>query len=88
MQFTIIDRADAPAQGPDRRKRRNPEIEAMVAQLTPGQVARIELNEDEKPRPLVEQLYKAAARGGKIIDIWEVGGLLYAENIADLERRS
>lgn len=79
MQFEMIAKADAPAQGPDRRKRRMPQIEEMVDQLEPGKVARIQLGEEEKPRPLIEGIYKAAARRNKVVDVWEVGGLLYAE---------
>ncbi|MCC6312623.1 MAG: hypothetical protein IT337_01320 [Thermomicrobiales bacterium] len=81
MQYEIIERAEAPAQGPDRRRRRAPEIDEMVGALKPGKVARIELGENEKPRPFVEQVFKSAARQGKIVDVWEVGGLLYAEQV-------
>jgi hypothetical protein len=81
MQFEMIAKADAPAQGPERRKRRMPQIEEMVGQLEPGMVARIQLGEDEKPRPVLEAIYKAAARRNKVVDVWEVGGLLYAEAI-------
>ncbi|MGI9253019.1 MAG: hypothetical protein ACR2J8_04680 [Thermomicrobiales bacterium] len=83
MNFEIIDKSDAPAQGPERRKRRNPAIEEMVTSLEPGKVARIQLDEDEKPRPLVEQIFKTGARQGKIVDVWEVGGLLFAEQVTD-----
>lgn len=81
MQFDMIAKADAPAQGPDRRKRRMPQIEEMVGQLDAGRVARIQLGEDEKPRPIVEAIYKAATRQHKVVDVWEVGGLLYAEAV-------
>lgn len=82
MQYEIIAKSEAPAAGPDRRKRRLPEVEEMVAALGPGTVARITLGEDEKPRPLIEQIYRSAARHGKIVDLWESGGLLYAEESA------
>ncbi len=83
MNFEIIEKSDAPAQGPERRKRRNPAIEEMVGLLEPGKVARIKLDEDEKPRPLVEQIFKTGARNGTIVDVWEVGGLLFAEQVTD-----
>jgi hypothetical protein len=79
MQYTYIDQSDAPAPAPDRAKRRIAGVEELVAGLTPGKVARIELGEGEKPRPVVEQLFKAAARQRKLIDVYDVGGLLYAE---------
>lgn len=82
MQFEMIASADAPPAGPERRKRRMPEVEEMVAALRPGMVARITLGEDEKPRPVIEQIYRSAARHGKIVDLWESGGLLYAEESA------
>ena len=81
MQFEMIAKADAPAQGPDRRKRRMPQIEELVGQLEAGRVARIQLAENEKPRPIIEAVYKAAARQNKVVDVWEVGGLLYAEAV-------
>jgi hypothetical protein len=83
MNYEIIEKSDAPAQGPDRRKRRLPAIEEMVAALEVGKVARIQLADDEKPRPIIEQIFKTGARHGKIVDVWEVGGMLYAEQVAD-----
>ena len=56
MQFEMIAKADAPAQGPDRRKRRMPQIEDLVGQLEPGRVARIQLAENEKPRVAMQTL--------------------------------
>ena len=82
MQITIIPKAEAPARGPLRPKQRSPEAEALVDGLAPGQVARIELGDGEKPRPITEHLYRAATRRGKLIDIWEVGGIFYAELVA------
>jgi hypothetical protein len=83
MNFEIIEKSEAPAQGPERRKRRNPAIEEMVSLLEPGKVARIKLDDDEKPRPLIEQIYKTGARNGKIVDVYEVGGMLFAEQVLD-----
>jgi len=81
MLYTMIPKSEAPAQGPERRKRRIPEIDDLVTALEPGTVARIELGEDEKPRPIIEQIFKAGARQGKVVDVWEVGGQLYAERL-------
>ena len=82
MRVTMIAKSEAPAQGPDRRKRRIPEVEEMIGSLAAGTVARIELGEDEKPRPIIEQIYRSAARRGKIVDIWDVGGQLYVEELS------
>lgn len=79
MNYTIIEREAAPARSPDRAKRRIEGMEALVASLEPGKVARIELGDDENPRRVSEQLYKTANRAGKLVDMWEVGGILYAE---------
>lgn len=81
MNYTMIAKSEAPAQGPERRKRRIPAIDELISSLQPGSVARIELAEDEKPRPVIEQIYKAGARHSKVVDVWEVGGLLYAEQL-------
>ena len=79
MNFTLIDRQEAPARGPERSKRRIPGIEELVASLEAGKAARIELGENEKPRLVTEQLYKTATRAGKLVDVWEADGVLYAE---------
>ena len=79
MNYMLIDRQEAPARAPERAKRRIPEMEELVDSLVPEKVARIELAEGEKPRLVVEQLFKTAVRRGKMVDVWEVGGVLYAE---------
>jgi len=81
MRYSMIAKSEAPAQGPERRKRRIPEIDDLVQGLEPGSVARIELGEDEKARLVIEQIFKAGARQGKVVDVWEVGGQLYAEQM-------
>jgi hypothetical protein len=81
VRYSMIAKSEAPAQGPERRKRRVPEIDDLVRGLEPGAVARIELGEDEKARPIIEQIFKAGARQGKVVDVWEVGGQLYAEQM-------
>lgn len=78
----MIPKAEAPAQGPERRKRRLPEIDELIGGLAAGQVARIELGEDEKPRPIIEQIYKTGTRQGKLVEVWEVGGQLYVEQVS------
>ena len=83
MQYAYIDQAEAPAPAPDRAKRRVAGVEELVAGLEPGKVAKIELEDGEKPRPILEQLFKAAARQRKLIDVYDVGGLLYAEMMTD-----
>lgn len=79
MNYTMIAKTDAPARLPERLRRRILGMEELVGGLTAGQVARIELQEGEKPRVVTEQLFKTAARHGKLVDVWEVGDVLYAE---------
>ena len=79
MNYTLIDRQEAPARAPERAKRRVPGMDELVGSLVPGKGARIELAEDEKPLRVTDQLFKTAARQGKTVDVWEVGGVLYAE---------
>ncbi|MDP9365638.1 MAG: hypothetical protein M3Q10_15690 [Chloroflexota bacterium] len=79
MNYTVIAREEAPARGPERNRRRVQGMEALVAALEPGKVARIELADEEKPRAVTEQLFKTATRAGKLVDVWEVDGVLYAE---------
>ena len=82
MNFTLIDRQEAPARAPERAKRRIRGMDELVASLVPGKVARIELAEGDKPLRVSDQLFKTATRQGKLVDVWEVGGILYAE-VAD-----
>jgi len=79
VNYTIIEREAAPARSPERTKRRIEGMDSLVSSLEPGKVARIELGDDENPRRVSEQVYKTANRSGKLVDIWEVGGILYAE---------
>ena len=79
MQYEMIAAGDAPPPGPERRKRRLPEVEALIGELGPDAVAKVSLGEDEKPRPIMEHLYRSAARHGKAIEVWESGGHLYVE---------
>lgn len=79
MNYTFIDQQDAPARSPERGRRRVAGLDELVAGLTPGKVGRIELDEEEKPRAVTDQLFKTAARSGKLVDVWEVGGIIYTE---------
>jgi len=79
MNFTIIAREEAPARAPERTKRRIPGVVDLVGSLEPGKIARIELAEDERARVVTEQVFRAATRAGKLVDVWEVDGVLYAE---------
>ena len=81
MNYTFIDRLEAPARPPERAKRRMPAVTELVDALSPGKVARIELEEGEKALRVTDQLFKTAARQGKVVDVWEVGGVIYAELI-------
>lgn len=81
MQYEMIPKAEAPAQGPERRKRRLPEVEELVKALDGSTVARIKLGEDERPRQVVEQIFKTGVRLGRPVDVWEVGGFLYVETV-------
>ncbi|HEU5433207.1 MAG TPA: hypothetical protein VFU81_16185 [Thermomicrobiales bacterium] len=82
MQYTFVDRMEAPAAAPDRAKRRIPGVDELVAGLEPAKVAKIALEDGEKPRVIAEQLFRTAARQRKLIDVYEVGGVLYAEMIS------
>ena len=79
MNYTIIARQEAPARPPERVRRRIAGIDTLVGSLEVGKVARIELGEDEKPRVAIEQLFRTASRAGKLVDVWEADGVLYAE---------
>ncbi|MDQ3780702.1 MAG: hypothetical protein M3354_09190 [Chloroflexota bacterium] len=79
MKHSMIEQSDAPARPPERGKRRVSGMDELVETLMPGKVARIEIEEDEKQRNVTEQLFKTAARSGKLVDVWEVGGILYAQ---------
>jgi hypothetical protein len=79
MNYTFIDRSDAPARAPERARRRVEGMDELIAALEPGKVARIEMSENEKPRGVADQVYKTATRSGMLVDVWDVGGILYVE---------
>ena len=79
MQYTLIDSSEAPARMPRRARRRHPEIEELIAALEPGKVARITVPKGTKGRSVGYRIMQTAARRRKMIDVWEVGGVLYAE---------
>lgn len=75
MQYTLIDEQDAPTRPTGRRGgRRHRELDVLVAALTPGQVARIDLSDADKPGPIRKQLFEAAARAGRSVEVWEGSG--------------
>lgn len=83
MRYTFVDRAEAPARLPARGRRRFPDIDGLIAALEPGKVAKIELDEGEKTRVVTEHLFKSAAHQRRLLTVWEVGGILYAELVTD-----
>ena len=54
-------------------------MEGLVASLAPGKVARIIPEEGKNSLRTVSQLYKTATKAGKLVNVWEVGGIIYAE---------
>ena len=87
MKYGFVPEADAPPPVLERKKRRIAGLDELVVGLLPGQVARIELEEGERPRPLIEQLYQTAARHGKLLDLWETGGIFYAAVVTSDDHR-
>lgn len=79
MNYTVMAREEAPARPPERIKRRPAGIDELIAALEPGKIARVDLGEDERSRPMIEQIHRAGTRAGKLVDVWEVAGTLYAE---------
>ena len=64
--------AEAPPRPAFRRGgKRHQELEALVAALAPGKVARIEPTASDKPESLVRLLYETAARVGRPIAVRE-----------------
>ncbi len=78
MKYEFVAKTDAPPPSLDRKKRRIGGLDEVIGELPPGQVARVEMDEGERPRQMVEQLYQAAVRQGKLLEVWEVGGVFYA----------
>jgi hypothetical protein len=81
MDYTVIDRVDAPAPAPERSKRRIPELDTLIDSLAPGKVARIVPEEGRNSLRTVDQIYKTATKAGKLVNVWEVGGVIYAEPV-------
>lgn len=79
MKFTYLTKADAPSMALVRKKRQYPGVDEVIAGLTPGHVARIELEEGERTRAAAEQLFQVANGQGSLLRVWEIGGVVYAE---------
>lgn len=78
MKYGYLAKADVPPPSLDRKKRRVAGVDELVAGLLPGQVARIEIEEGEKALLVTEQLFKTAVRQRRLVEVWEVGGILFA----------
>jgi hypothetical protein len=79
VEYTLIDESEAPARPPVRRGgKRNQEFDALILALTPGKVARIDLSEVTRSGGTRKQLYEAAARVGRPVEVWEHDGTIYA----------
>ena len=61
-----------------RNSRRLKQMNELLGELAPGKVAKIELTEDEKAGSVRNQLYQAAVRQGKRVQVWDLEGVLYA----------
>lgn len=61
-----------------RNTRRGKRMNELLGELVPGKVAKIELTEDEKAGSVRNQLYQAAVRQGKRVQVWDLDGVLYA----------
>ena len=79
MNYTLIDRQDAPPMPTlPRGTRRLKDVNALLGELSPGKVAKIELSEGERPNNIRNQLYQAAVRQGARLQVWDHEGVLYA----------
>lgn len=79
MNYTMIDRQDAPPMPAlPRGTRRLKDVNALLGELSPGKVAKIELSGDEKLGNIRNQLYQAAVRQGTRLQVWDHEGVLYA----------
>jgi hypothetical protein len=75
----MIDRQDAPPMPAlPRGTRRLKDVIALLGELSPGKVAKIELSGDEKLGNIRNQLYQAAVRQGTRLQVWDHEGVLYA----------
>jgi hypothetical protein len=79
VNYTLIDRQEAPPMPTmQRNTRRSKRMNELLGELAPGKVAKIELTEDEKAGSVRNQLYQAAVRQGKRVQVWDLEGVLYA----------
>ena len=53
------------------------QLTAILGELAPDKVAKIELTEDEKLSSIRNQLYLAAMQRGTRVQVWDQGGVLY-----------
>ena len=61
-----------------RGTRRLKDVNALLGELAPGKVAKIELSGDERLGSIRNQLYQAAVRQGTRLQVWDHEGVLYA----------
>ena len=79
MDYALIDEAEAPPRPPFRRGgRRQQEMDAVIAALTERVAARIALPDPAKAASVRRQLFEAAARAARPIEVWEGDGAVYA----------
>jgi hypothetical protein len=76
MNFEIIDRAEAPPLPPAPKGRWAQELTDLVQALGPGKVARVD-PAGEKPRRIVNNVYRLAGRLGKAVTAWEDDGYVF-----------
>ena len=79
MNYTMIDADKAPPKPPKTLSRMARETHTLVASLSTGKVARVEVSEGESLRGIKASITRAAKRMDKSVRTWDHDGRVYAE---------
>lgn len=85
MKITVIEASEAPARPGGPMSKRTAAVTALLTSLTPGKVARIELDAGETTRGAKASLTRAAKKLGQEVAVWVRDGVVFAQ-LAEGER--
>ncbi|HEX5500325.1 MAG TPA: hypothetical protein VFX03_13895 [Thermomicrobiales bacterium] len=79
MKVTTISSEEAPPKPRPTASKMTRQVEAMLANLKAGTVAKIDLEDHETARGVKSSITRASRRMGKDVDIWDAAGSVFAQ---------
>jgi hypothetical protein len=79
VKYELIDRSAAPAKPGAPKSQRATVVQAIVADLGPGKVAKVELEGSETPRGTKASISRAARSAGRPVAVWSDDRAVYVE---------